>query len=68
MSYKRLSSGNYALYLDEWNNLSSDPNYPNCKMVNNDIIEDGTLLEIHDLSTGKIVVYAQALEHRWFVR
>lgn len=68
MNYKRLQSGNYALYLDEWNNLPSDPTYPNCKLVNEDTIEDGTLLEVHDLSNGQIPIYAQALEHRWFVR
>lgn len=68
MQYKRLSNGNLAIYLNEWNTLPADTTYPNCKAVLDDSIEDGTLLEVHDTSTGKITIYAQALEHRWFVR
>ena len=66
--YFKLSNGNYALYADEYNALASDSQYPNCKLVNNDAINDGDSLEVHDLSTGKIVVYAQALKGRWFER
>lgn len=66
--YFTLSNGNYALYADEYNALSSDLQYPNCKLVNSDAIKDGDMLEVHDLSTGKIVAYAQALKGRWFER
>ena len=66
--YFTLSNGNYAHYADEYNALSSDSQYPNCKLVNSDAIKDGDMLEVHDLSTGKIVVYAQALKGRWFER
>ena len=68
MEYKILTNGNYALYASEWNSLPADSTYPNCKAVEDDTIADGANLEVHDTSTGKITIYAQALEHRWFVR
>ena len=68
MQYKVLSNGNLALYLNEWNSLPADSNFPNCKQVLDNSIVDGTMLEVHDTSTGKITIYAQALEHKWFVR
>ena len=68
MPYKILSTGNYALYETEWDSLPSDSTYPNCKLVNNNYIGDGALLEVHNTSTGKITIYAQALEGKWFVR
>lgn len=68
MQYKILSNGNYGLYKNEWDNLPSDSTYPNCKQVLDNTIADGAMLEVHDTSTGKIAIYAQCLEHKWFVR
>ena len=62
--YKQLKENNIGISKTNYDALPKNAN--NIKIA--DDMPNGTLLEVFDEQTGKIVIYAEAIEELWYER
>lgn len=62
--YKKLKENNIGISLTDYETLPKTSN--GIKIA--DDMPNGTLLEVFDMMSGKIVIYAEAIEELWYER